>query len=367
MKSPRTPSPAVIALSPQHRMSPQIAIGACRAGGLGLLDLGIRGLDPQAKQAVAELARANGTAKSWGLRCDLFDDACTTLSSLGKRVGLAGQAPVLLLAGVRPGELQLACGLARGLARTVYLEVGSLREALDAQRAGYDGLVAKGNEAGGRVGQRSAFMLAQEFAGKLKIPYWIQGGIGVHSAAAVVLSGAAGVVLCEQLWLTAEAPAATGGAGWAMLDGSETALAGAPDTPYRCFSRSGRAKLRELELAVARAGPATGRLAAGNLVRPDDGVLACRPGYRVAGPYGQGGCTWDASLTAVASGIASGLAAGCCPTPPFALAATGSAAHVHTTRFRIARGRDVPRQRTSHRVAAAPRRGGRTCPSSRWP
>ena len=333
-KSARSAKPAVIALSPQHRLAPQIAIAACRAGALGLLDLGIRALDRDAKPALAELAGASGKAGNWGIRCDLFDDACSVLNGLAQQVGLSAPAPVVLLAGIRADELRQACTLARQLARTVYLEVRDLPEALAAQRAGYDGLILKGNEAGGRVSQRSAFMLAQEFAGKLNIPYWIQGGIGVHSAAAAVLSGAAGVVLCDQLWLAAEAPPVPATISWTGLDGSETALAGAASAPYRCFSRAGRGKLRELELAVAQRADWQAMLLA-FLLDGENGILAAGQDIAFAEPLAKRYGTVGRIVTAVLNGIVDGLEQAAAQLP---LAPDAALARAHGTRFPIAQG-----------------------------
>ena len=81
---------------------------------------------------------------------------------------------------------------------------------------------------GGRVGKASSFVLLQELSGQIKIPYWIQGGIGLRSAAAAVMAGATGVVLGEQLWLTEEGPcvSAEQRAAWSQLDGSETIVLG---------------------------------------------------------------------------------------------------------------------------------------------
>ncbi|WP_374680422.1 nitronate monooxygenase, partial [Hydrocarboniphaga effusa] len=75
---------------------------------------------------------------------------------------------------------------------------------VEAQRAiafGASGLIAKGQESGGRVGDESSFVLLQRLveltAGR--IPVWCQGGIGLHTAAGAFAGGAFGVVLDAQL------------------------------------------------------------------------------------------------------------------------------------------------------------------------
>ncbi|HWD08197.1 MAG TPA: beta-ketoacyl synthase N-terminal-like domain-containing protein, partial [Actinomycetota bacterium] len=90
----------------------------------------------------------------------------------------------------------------------------------------------------GRVGELSTFLLLQRLASDpgLSVPVWAAGGIGLHTAAAAIAGGAAGVVLDAQLALTAEGcaalPAATIAALSAM-DGSETAVVAG----HRVFTR----------------------------------------------------------------------------------------------------------------------------------
>jgi NAD(P)H-dependent flavin oxidoreductase YrpB (nitropropane dioxygenase family) len=75
-----------------------------------------------------------------------------------------------------------------------------------AEEVGFDGLVANGNEVGGSVSKTTSFILAQELRGRVRIPYWIRGGVGPRVAAAVIMAGAKGWVLAEQLWLSEEGP-----------------------------------------------------------------------------------------------------------------------------------------------------------------
>ncbi|SFQ69834.1 Acyl transferase domain-containing protein [Amycolatopsis arida] len=94
-------------------------------------------------------------------------------------------------------------------------------------RAGADGVIAKGCEAGGSVGPTTTFILLQRVLADPAVdaPVWAWGGIGPHTAAAAVAGGAAGVVLDTQLALTAEAglPEPVAAAIRAM-DGSETTV-----------------------------------------------------------------------------------------------------------------------------------------------
>jgi acyl transferase domain-containing protein/NAD(P)H-dependent flavin oxidoreductase YrpB (nitropropane dioxygenase family)/short-subunit dehydrogenase/acyl carrier protein len=321
----------MIALSPPQRLAPAIAIAASRAHALGVLDLGMRTPDAEMAAAVGELARGAGARETWGLRLDLCGASCTALAGLGPRLGLDVTIPALLLAGLRADELRQAVKLGRKTARTVLLEVRDLAEALAAQGAGVDGVILKGNEAGGRVGRRSAFMLAQEAVDRLRIPYWLQGGIGIHTAPAAMLAGAGGVVLGEQLWCAAEAPAGTR---WAGLDGSETVLVGSEDAPFRCFSRSGRARLRALERAVA-AGTACDQLLLEGLLAPDDALLAVGADIglaeSLAARYGTVGRIVSAIRTALETGPAR---AGAQPV----LQPASALAQAHGTRYPIVQG-----------------------------
>ena len=326
--------PSIIALSPQFRLAPQVAIAASRAGALGVLDLGIMTPPADMAVAVAEVARWSGQATNWGLRFDLLQARYDMLNNLAGDIALERRAPVLQLAGVRRGDLRAAARAGRKIALAVLLEACDLAEAHAAQEAGFDGVVLKGNEAGGYVSRRSAFMLAQECAGKLAIPYWIQGGIGPHAAAAVVLAGARGVVIGEQLWHTAEAPCPPANFAWSAIDGSETVLIGSEDKPYRCFGRSGRVRQRDIEQTVARGEEWQGVLLNG-LLDAGDPIVPAGADIGLAEPLGTRFGTVGRIVTAIRDAIANRL--GQAHTLQ-ALQADGPLARSHGTRFPIAQG-----------------------------
>jgi len=326
--------PSIIAVSPQFRLAPHIAIAASRAGALGVLDLGIRTPPADMAAAVAEVVRGSNQATNWGLRFDLLQARYDILNNLTGDVGLERRAPVLQLAGVRPADLRAAARTGRKIAHVVLLEARDLAEAHAAQDAGFDGVVLKGNEAGGYVCRRSAFMLTQECAGKLAIPYWIQGGIGPHTAAAVVLAGARGVVIGEQLWQTAEAPCPPANITWSGIDGSETALIGSEDTPYRCFSRSGRVRQRDIDQAVARGEEWQGALLNG-LLDAGDPIIPAGADIGLAEPLGTRFGTVGRIVTAIRDAIGNRLRQA---NTLQALQADGPLARSHGTRFPIVQG-----------------------------
>ncbi|WP_312296525.1 SDR family NAD(P)-dependent oxidoreductase [Chryseobacterium sp.] len=87
----------------------------------------------------------------------------------------------------------------------IICQVTSLEEAKQAEQSGAKGIIIKGNEAGGQIGYESTFVLFQRIINEIKsIPVWVQGGIGLHTAAAVKALGAAGIVLDSQLALFPE-------------------------------------------------------------------------------------------------------------------------------------------------------------------
>ena len=111
----------------------------------------------------------------------------------------------------------------RNYSRVVVTQVRSLEEARSAQDAGSDGLIVKGFESGGLVGSETSFVLLQRLLAHCELPLWVQGGIGLHTAAAAVALGARGIVLDSQLALAPECSAdEPTRKRLSALDGSET-------------------------------------------------------------------------------------------------------------------------------------------------
>ncbi|MBJ8348316.1 type I polyketide synthase [Antrihabitans sp. YC2-6] len=160
----------------------------------------------------------------------------------------------------------------------VLVEVCSLAQARDAVRVGSHGLIARGCEGGGRVGQATTFVLLQQLLADpaVAVPIWAAGGIGLHTAAAAVAGGAAGVVLDTQLALVSEMELPrTVTAALRAMDGSETAVVGGhrvyvrpdlsvpePDwTPEQVAERLGAQDLRTQLLPVGQDGALAAMLA----------------------------------------------------------------------------------------------------------
>ncbi|WP_202977822.1 type I polyketide synthase [Nocardioides daphniae] len=200
-------SETVVAADPTGQPNPALVAAALRAGGTGLLDAPT----PTAyARAHAELTRRRAL-DAWLRPGPALDAAAEQVAAAVVVLELAGRGA--------PAEV-VARWTAPG--RRLIAQVTSRAEALAARDAGFDGLLASGCEAGGRVGETEAFILLQQTL-DLGLPVWLRGGIGLHTAAAVVAGGGAGVVLDTQLGLTRESlfDAATRTALTAM-DGSET-------------------------------------------------------------------------------------------------------------------------------------------------
>ncbi|MGI5237866.1 SDR family NAD(P)-dependent oxidoreductase [Dactylosporangium sp. CA-139066] len=207
----------VVAINPCGTVEPgpRLVAAAGAGGGRGVFDLaqGDGGTLQALERAASWSAESIGVRVPAGCRATLAD----VERAAGDRVSL-----VVLPAngsGWSPGEVAQRY--------RVLVEVTSREEARAAAEAGAHGLIARGCEAGGRVGDLSSFVLLQQLLAdeSLALPVWVAGGIGPRTAVACVVGGAAGVVLDSQLALMPESDlpedvrAVIG-----RMDGSETVL-----------------------------------------------------------------------------------------------------------------------------------------------
>lgn len=141
---------------------------------------------------------------------------------------------------------QVACLKCRDL--QVFIECVNAAEAKAAVDAGADGVIAKGHEGAGRVGEETTFILLQRLLPLVQVPVLARGGVGLHTAAACLTAGAAGVVLDWQLALADESglPQVVKDK-IARMDGSETAILGQGcAAQYRAYSRPGEKAFHDL-------------------------------------------------------------------------------------------------------------------------
>ena len=221
----------VVGIGPAGVPNARLAAAVGRGGGVGVVDLGAGGRSAREALALA----AEWCPAGFGVRCApgcrLAVAELAELTDLAELSEPAAPAAPAELGGGRVSLVVLARDAPwrteelRAVGHRVLVEVTSLAEARQAADAGAHGLIAKGSEAGGRIGELSTFVLLQRLLAEpdVDLPVWAAGGIGEHTAAAAVLGGAAGVVLDVQLALMPEAelPQRIGAALRAM-DGSET-------------------------------------------------------------------------------------------------------------------------------------------------
>ncbi|MEU1802363.1 SDR family NAD(P)-dependent oxidoreductase [Streptomyces sp. NPDC019937] len=226
MSSVAYPGDLVIGITPFEEPDPRLAAAVSRAGGLGVLDLGTtRRTALDAWERVDDWVPDGryGVRVTAGCPLTPADLRYAAPPDTGPPGNGTGPGPHTVVLGVgAPWPLAAVAAHHRVLA-----EVTDLDQALAAVRAGAHGLIARGGECGGPVGELSTFVLLQRLLAEpgVSVPVWAWGGIGPRTAAAAVIGGAAGVVLDTQLALLAESGLPEDRA--AMLrpmDGSETTV-----------------------------------------------------------------------------------------------------------------------------------------------
>ena len=136
------PNSNLIGISPFEVPDSAVVAALCRAGVLGVLDLGRD--ERRSRRALGALAAEVST--SFGVRVPEGVEASPTW--------LPPQASLVIL----PHNASLDSW--RSL--TIFVQVTSVKEALSALAAGADGLIAKGSESGGCVGDEGSFILLQQ-------------------------------------------------------------------------------------------------------------------------------------------------------------------------------------------------------------
>lgn len=244
--------PLLLTITPNCSVDPSLAIAGCRAGAVGILDLQYVGRVDEAAAGLDRLEEYTDSAFGVMLGGRDWDALWPVVQAGGARLEW-----IVLADGDGTSVADVVAQIHAADKRAV-VEATSVAEALEAVQAGADALILKGNEAGGRVGAESSFVLLQHWQKAAEqhdltdTPFWIRGGVGPNVAAACVAGGAAGVVLDSQLWLTRESPLPSAvRSRIEAMDGSETILVGQElQQPYRLCTAPGSASLEQLQSAV---------------------------------------------------------------------------------------------------------------------
>ncbi|SFQ20794.1 polyketide-type polyunsaturated fatty acid synthase PfaA [Roseivivax halotolerans] len=207
----------ILVLTPAGTGDPSLAIAAQRAGRIGVFNAEL----PLPEGALeAGLSRLSQTAPA-GWAVEVADAALA--SELVGTYREAGLGTVILPASVAfASKPQVEAMRVAGI--HVMLEATTWDDRLSGPFAA-DGVILKGHEAGGRVGEATSFILLQKARAAGLSQVFVRGGIGLHSAGAVRAGGAAGVVLDDQCLMLRESALADRVAPiLARMTGGETVL-----------------------------------------------------------------------------------------------------------------------------------------------
>ncbi|WP_195909184.1 type I polyketide synthase [Microlunatus sp. Gsoil 973] len=222
------------------RVTPEIPIAARRAGATGILDLTHPGIGELRRDQMSAVRRLQQQPSGgWGIRTNEPYRASSVLALLAGSEIPEQSVPTLVVSPAddlvddlprdHSGDHPVGDGWPavidawRAAGGRILVEVTGLDDLRRAELLEADALVAVGAEAGGWTGDENSFVLLQHLARLTPLPVIARGGIGLHSAAAAYVLGAAGVVLDAQLLLTREAPTpAALRRRFEQSDGSET-------------------------------------------------------------------------------------------------------------------------------------------------
>ncbi len=248
-------------LTPYGLCDPVLAIAAARAGAVGILETGTAPT-PETLDSALETLNRQAPDGSWGARLEADNGCLATTLAASPAWMVVPPALVPALTGFRQRGGRVAVEICEWDGE----EAAALADHVDAWWL-------KGHEAGGAVGETSAFVLLQEAPRYTDKPVHVRGGIGEHTAAGAVAGGAAGVILDDQVLLLAESPLA------AALQSRLAAFTGTETTLVE--NRSGRGYLR------VQARPGDSALEALRADAARDGTLTTAHGARLGWGPGQ--------------------------------------------------------------------------------
>ncbi|NHJ84295.1 MAG: acyltransferase domain-containing protein [Asgard group archaeon] len=218
----------IFAYNPPGLLKVDLIQAVIAAGGVGLIDLERLSL-PESEQLIRKCYQ--DLLGLWGVRI-ASEDQLKLLMELHNY-----NFPVLVIL----SDVQLSKKTINQLKERPFIvlaEVTTLEEAYNQKWV--DVYLVKGNEAAGRVGDETSFILSQQFA-DAGLPFIVQGGIGLYTAPAVFGVGAKGVVLDSQLYLTKESPLPQKWKEWlSKLDATDSKILGTSTKwNYRVYAKLG--------------------------------------------------------------------------------------------------------------------------------
>jgi acyl transferase domain-containing protein/NAD(P)H-dependent flavin oxidoreductase YrpB (nitropropane dioxygenase family)/NAD(P)-dependent dehydrogenase (short-subunit alcohol dehydrogenase family) len=182
---------AIIGVTPFEKPDVSLALALHKAGAFPVLNLGLN--KANAEEALTKLVKSG--LNDFGV-CFVSSDLTT--------IKLPDQVSMIIM----PYGVKIK---RKNITTSIIYQVYDLESARMAKAESADGIIIKGNEGAGNVGYESSFVLFQRVIQEIKdIPVWVQGGVGIHTAAALSAQGAAGIVLDSQLALFPECSAPKG-------------------------------------------------------------------------------------------------------------------------------------------------------------
>ena len=178
---------------PEGEKNLPLILEAASLGETGILDLVFHPAPDKALKVFLEEATSSFKG-SLGVRIDE-----EIFLSLKNYLSVSGSFNTVVLVPGEKGRILSRVEQLKKKGFRVILEVVSLEEARKGEEAGVDGILAKGNEAGGRVGEWSSLVLLQKLVSSLSTPLFIQGGVGIHTAPLLYAGGAKGCVIDWQI------------------------------------------------------------------------------------------------------------------------------------------------------------------------
>jgi acyl transferase domain-containing protein/NAD(P)H-dependent flavin oxidoreductase YrpB (nitropropane dioxygenase family)/NAD(P)-dependent dehydrogenase (short-subunit alcohol dehydrogenase family) len=184
--------------TPAGLLQADVAICASRAGGVGILNAELSSDMPAILAALEALATHTGG--HFGLKVDAWSQP---LSAAIHAYVARGLSWLIVEAGTLVSCQTLISGL-RSCGVRVLGEITTADWSAAVPLTALDGLIVKGNEAGGFVGEESTFILLQKWLKRSCPPLYLRGGLTPQVAAGCAALGIVGGVLDSQLLLMDE-------------------------------------------------------------------------------------------------------------------------------------------------------------------